>query len=86
MVTAKEFRALLAELERDGRTPPHLVLDLRKLTFIDSTGLEAVIRTEARCRRQGTQLTVIKAPPQIHRVFVLTGIDTLVALVDEWEP
>jgi anti-anti-sigma factor len=49
------------------------VLDLRRLTFIDATGLRVFIRCHAACVRQGRSLTLIPGPPNVQRLFELTG-------------
>ncbi len=82
LLTSRELRAVLADIHR-GDQHQRLLLDLRELTFIDSTGLETVIRAEAACRRNGTKLTVVKGPPHVHRVFVIIGMDNHLELVDE---
>ena len=53
-----------------------LVVDLSETTFIDSTGLHAVIRCERRAAAAGLSVVVIGACPQVRRVFELAGLDT----------
>lgn len=63
--------------------PPLLVLDLRGLTFIDSTGLRAVIAADDRARRQGRRLVLVPGPEPVQRVFRITGLDRRLAFVEE---
>ena len=51
-----------------------LVVDLSHMTFIDSTGIHAMVDIEARCRRDGVSLRVVPAPDGVHAVFVLCGL------------
>ena len=53
-----------------------LVVDLSETTFIDSTGLHAVIRCERRASAAGIGVVVVGARPQVRRVFELAGLDT----------
>lgn len=53
-----------------------LVVDLSETTFIDSTGLQALIRCERRASAAGLGLVLIGARPQVRRVFELAGLDT----------
>ena len=53
-----------------------LVVDLSETTFIDSTGLQALIRCERRATAAGLGLVLIGARPQVRRVFALAGLDT----------
>ncbi|HWH10702.1 MAG TPA: STAS domain-containing protein [Solirubrobacteraceae bacterium] len=48
-----------------------IVLDLRRLEFIDSSGIHVIVEAWARLR---ARLTVVKGPPRVHRVFELCGL------------
>jgi anti-sigma B factor antagonist len=52
-----------------------LVLDMRALTFMDSTGLRLVIRWDTDAREQGFQFAIVPGPEVVQRVFRLTGMD-----------
>lgn len=74
----------VARLER--ARPPVLVLDLRGLTFMDSTGLRIVVGAHARSQQEERRLVVVRAPEQVHRIFRLTRLDEHVDFVDEPPP
>jgi anti-sigma B factor antagonist len=42
----------------------HLVLDLRRLTFIDSTGLRLALDADADARADGLRLELVPGPPR----------------------
>lgn len=67
-----------ATAEGDGA----LVLDLRGLTFMDSTGLRTLAQTNARAEADGFELTIIRGPRQIERVLEISGLGLLLPLVD----
>src|SRR3954464_10408762 len=51
---------LQAEVERaHAAAPAVLVLDLRGVTFFDSTGLQIVLDADVRCREEGRELVVL---------------------------
>ena len=52
-----------------------LVLDMRALTFMDSTGLRLVIRWDTAAKEQGFEFAIIPGPEVVQRVFRLTGMD-----------
>ena len=52
-----------------------LVLDMRALTFMDSTGLRLVIRWDNSAKEQGFEFAIVPGPEIVHRVFRLTGMD-----------
>ena len=58
------------------------VVDLRGLTFIDSSGVSGVMAAARRARDAGARLVCVPGPPQIRRVFEMTGIDTVIEWVD----
>jgi anti-sigma B factor antagonist len=57
-------------------------LDLRKLQFMDSTGLRAVIRTSKQISDAGRTMRVIRGPDLVQRVFEITGADEMVEFVE----
>jgi anti-sigma B factor antagonist len=58
------------------------VVDLRGLTFIDSSGVSGLLSAARRARDVGERLACIPGPQQIQRVFELTGVDTVLEWVD----
>jgi anti-anti-sigma factor len=52
-----------------------IVLDLRGLTFMDSTGLRLLVSADARARDAGHRLVVVRGPEAVHRVLEITGLD-----------
>jgi anti-anti-sigma factor len=63
------------QLEQTLREPrAHLVvLDLRELAFMDSSGVHAIVNASARARQLGRRLVLLRGPPRVDRVFGLTG-------------
>ena len=59
-----------------------LVLDLRELTFMDSTGLRTLAQTNARAESAGFELTIWRGSPQIERVLEISGLGALLPLED----
>ncbi len=79
LATAPALEAALTEAGADARL---VVLDLRELSFLDSTGLRTVLQADARARSDGHDLLVVRGPHAVHRVFTLAGVDGVVPLVD----
>jgi anti-sigma B factor antagonist len=78
--TAHRVESALAELRGDGCGS--LVLDLRALTFMDSTGLRLVIRWHTAARDEGFEFAVVPGPDVVQRVFRLTGMDAHLTVAD----
>jgi len=51
-----------------------VVVDLSKLKFMDSTGLQAVLAATKRCRQHGTDFSLAGATGAVQRLFELTGL------------
>jgi anti-anti-sigma factor len=60
-----------------------LVLDLSKLDFIDSTGLEVVLRAARRAHDAGGRLVVARPSRYVRRLLELTAIDQSLDVVDD---
>jgi anti-anti-sigma factor len=79
--TVPEAESTLLELERE----PHLetiVLDLRKLEFMDSTGLRFVLAAHARATGSEHRFVVIRGGDTVDRVFRLTLLDERLEFAD----
>jgi len=71
----------LTRVEADA--PPVLVLDLRGLAFMDSTGLRLIVSADARAREQGRRLAVVRGPEAVQRIFRVTRLDERLDMVDD---
>ncbi|MCW3067939.1 MAG: anti-anti-sigma factor [Solirubrobacterales bacterium] len=72
IVSAAELESRLGRLSADGIRG--LTLDLSGLTFMDSTGLRAVLRAKELADSEGYELSLVPGPPNIQRVFELTAL------------
>ena len=61
---------------------PALVLDLRGVTFLDSTGLRAIVSADARARKNGLDLKIVRGPEQVQKILYLSGLDKILPLID----
>ena len=77
---AAQVEDALKELEQ--ARPPLLVLDLRELTFMDSTGLRVMVSADSRARDDSRRLAVVQGPESVHRVFRITGLDDHLEIVE----
>lgn len=68
--------AVLQErLDHAMRGKAAVVVDLSRLRFIDSSGLELLVRAERQLSGSGVQLVLVRAPRAVHRLFELTSLD-----------
>ena len=67
-----------------GSGVDRLILDLRRLSFLDSSGLRLVLELHAAARGDGFELHLIPGPPEVQRIFALTGtLDALPFVTSE---
>lgn len=64
-------------------SPATMVLDLSKLTFLDSTGLRCIVTADERAREQGRRVVIVRGPETVQRVFSITRLDERLEIVDD---
>ena len=70
------------ELKRiEALEPDCICLDLRELTFLDSTGLARLVAAHRRAMRAGRRLVLVRGPAAVQRVFQLTAVDEAFEIV-----
>ena len=70
VATARQFTDALANIS----TESEVHLELTQLTFMDSSGLSAILAF-ARSRNGGGPLVLLNPSDHIERLFVITGLD-----------
>ena len=62
-----------------------VVLDLRSLEFIDSSGLRVVVGAHRAAEEQGGRFTCVRGEPgsTVHRIVEIAGIDGVIEMVDD---
>jgi anti-anti-sigma factor len=62
---------------------PFLVIDLREVTFIDSTGLALLLRTEAASRQDGFELEIVRSPAAaVRSALEVSGLERVLPFVE----
>ncbi len=69
-----------AERAIDAALPKRLVLDFSGVTFMDSSGIALILRTQQRMQLLDGSLMVRGVPPQARRVLDAAGISRLVTI------
>jgi anti-sigma B factor antagonist len=62
-----------------------LVLDLRGLEFIDSTGLRAILLQDKRSTERGQTFALVRGPEQVQRLMTMTRVDEHLKIIDSPE-
>jgi anti-sigma B factor antagonist len=79
LFTAPELKdRALGLLDESGS---ELVLDLSRVTYIDSTGLGVLLSAAKRAELLQGRVVLVNVDTEIARIFEITGIDTLLEIV-----
>ena len=70
VATVQTLRAIVEEIKSPGR----LVLDLRGLSFIDSSGLHLLVALHQRAQSDGFQLALVAPAPPVDRAIQVSGL------------
>jgi anti-sigma B factor antagonist len=74
------------ELKRvEALEPDCICIDLRELTFLDSTGLSRLVAARRRAMKAGRRLVLVRGPAAVQRVFQLTAVDEAFEIVTKPE-
>jgi anti-sigma B factor antagonist len=76
--TAPMLREQILELAAKGAV--HLIADLSRVDFLDSTGLGALVGGLKRLREGGGSLALVISTPRILRIFQITGLTKALAV------
>jgi anti-anti-sigma factor len=70
-------------VEREKQAGEDLVLDLRDVGFLDTSGLRYVLELNDRASRDGFNLRLVKGPTAVQRVFEVSGVEPRLPFVDD---
>jgi anti-sigma B factor antagonist len=81
VATVPQLEFALGEAELRG--VEEIVVDLERLTFIDSTGLHALVASQRRFNRDGPALLIRRPREEVARTIALVGLDTVLRIVED---
>ena len=59
-----------------------VILDMRPVEFMDSTGLRVLLSAHQRAHETGRRFALVRGADQVERVLTLTGVRDLLTVVD----
>ena len=84
LATAPAFEERVREAAAAGFA--RVVIDLRDVTFLDSSGLRVLLAAHVAGQDGSPPLDVVRARPGVHRVLELTGLDGVFHWVEPRDP
>ena len=80
IASADEIEARIRSVEAGD--PSIILIDLRQVTFLDSSGLRLILGAAVRGDEAGRRLVLVRGPEQVQRVFELTNLESRLEFVD----
>jgi anti-sigma B factor antagonist len=75
------FKKTVTRLLEEGKV--HLLVDLKGVGFLDSSGLGALVRALTNSQKEGGQTKLVHAGPQIRKLLEMTKLDSVFELHDD---
>jgi anti-sigma B factor antagonist len=79
--SASSVESRLMELEK--LNPGRVILDLTRVSFIDSTGLSMIINADGRARKRGSRLTIVSGEGVPRRILRTVGLEDRLDVLSE---
>ena len=67
----------------ESAQPELLVIDLSRLTFMDSSGMGVVAAAHIRALKAGRRFAIVRPPAVIRQAFDRTKLDEVITIADE---
>ena len=65
--------------------PALLIIDLSRVSFLDSAGMGVIAAAQARATEGGRGLAVVRPPYSVRRAFEVSGFGEVINVVDDLE-
>lgn len=80
VLEAVTFKKTCQQLLQDIAVPKQMVFDLSQTTFIDSSGIGALVSNAKLLREKGVELVLQNVQPQVMAVLAMTGLDKVLTI------
>ena len=71
------------DIDKAARGAGALVLDLSRLTFMDSSGLRLVVRLHTSAAEGAFGLSIVRGPENVQQVFEIVGLEAVLPFLPE---
>jgi anti-anti-sigma factor len=80
VLEAVNFKTACQQLFSGNTVPSKIVLDFSRTTFIDSSGIGALVSNLKFAKQRGSDLVLCSLKPQVMAVFALTSLDQVLTI------
>jgi anti-anti-sigma factor len=81
IATLPAFERVITRMRAQGLE--RMVIDLRRLSFLDSMSIELLLRLHGELTATGAELIVVRGPRPVDRIFEVMQLGRVLVLVDE---
>ena len=74
VTTAADFRRQVNDIASTAKPPQYLLVDLQEITFMDSSGLGALVSALKSIRNSNGEMVIAGANDQVQMLFELTSM------------
>jgi anti-anti-sigma factor len=86
ILEAVNFKTTCQQLFSENTVPSKIVLDFSQTTFIDSSGIGALVSNLKFAKQRGCDLVLRSIKPQVMAVFALTSLDQVLTIEQPTTP
>lgn len=79
---APVFRKAIDEALEESPHLRNLILNLQEVTFVDSSGLGALLGRYRILQRRGGQMVAVSLQPRVRKLFEMSGLLKIIKVVD----
>ncbi len=80
VLEAVDFKQTFQQLLQRSPLPQQIACDFSQTTFIDSSGIGALVTNQKSAREKGVEFVLQGVTPQVMSVLVMTGLDKILQL------
>jgi anti-sigma B factor antagonist len=79
LASRSQFSEALAKIDGESE---RLIVDLRRVMFMDSSGLRMLLELWSESRRDGFSLAIVRGQTEVQKVLEITGADEVLPMID----
>ena len=79
---SEEFESLMRQLEDKGKATPDVIVDLKRVTYLNSSNIAQLLRLRKKLEIADRRLRVCSIGDTVWSVMLVTGLDKLFEFAD----
>ena len=80
---SEEFESLMRRIEDDDNATPDVIVDLKCVTYLNSSNIAQLLRLRKNLESSGQRLRICSVGDAVWSVMLITGLDKLFEFMDD---